>query len=208
MREIERLMIVSRIKKFMNEEGTLQEKKNELKELMNNPKVKQYLELLKDIKSLEDAHNSFDSLDEVIEFEFGYTLRSKTEKEILPCTHDIWIYNGSFYWYQDPLHEHSNFLMCKDENTINFSYNEYVCLECGEKRQEKKDWKSFEERHTVLKNKNCFHTKKLGEDYRKLYFQLLFNNKVSIAREKLIEEFNKDCEKDAKKYKEKVKVKR
>lgn len=204
MKEIERQTVIYTIKKFMKEKEDLKEKEEKLNILLKNPIILEYLDLLKDIEDTKKRHERFDNMEYIIRLHFFWAINGiKNKGAITPCNHDIWIYNGSYCFWEDPLAEHDHYYRCEDENDKDFCYNKYVCLEC-EREVEEKDWKRFEETHTVLKNQNCNRFSfRWAKDYCNLYYQLLFNNRVSIAREKLIEQFNKDCEID----KEKVKVK-
>jgi len=200
MKEIERMMVIHRINKDVKDKEALKDMYEELKVLIENPVVRQYLELLKNIESAEKRQHFFNSVEDMIYLEFVWAFNSRVKaQEIEPCTHDIWLYEGSYYWYEDPLGGHDDYHICDNENDKDFAHNCYECLECGKSVYEK-DWKRFEDTHFVLKNQN--HKSKFGVNYyRKLYYQLLYNNRVNIAREKVIKEFNRNKEF------EKVKVK-
>ena len=202
MKEIERQTIVYTIKKFLKEKETLKEKEQYLEVLLKNPVVIEYLDLLKEIEDTKRKHERFTDIEYVIRLHFFWAM-NKIRDIGISCNHDIWIYDSSFSFYEDPYYEHDHTWRCENEKDKDFCYNRYVCLEC-QNAVEAKDWKKFEETHYVLKNKNCYHGKRYAEDYCNLYYQLLFSNKVSVAREKVMEAFNKDCEID----KEKVKVKK
>ena len=168
----------------------LMAKKEELQELLNDTKIKYYLELVKSIKDLEKNKDSFDRpIDNIITYNFLSSFKEE-------CLHDIWIYDGSYYedWVDDYYCEHSHIYKCefKYENHEDFIYNIYYCLGCG-KQVHIEDWEEFEETHFVLKNRKDENDFKY---YQELYYKLLYEMSCEEAKEKVIDEFNKNKEKN------------
>ena len=194
MRDDERKDIIKGIKGIVEEKKSLKDKYKELKKLTNAQVVKQYLQLLNDIDSLENKLKYFDSLEKIINWEFSAVLhRDRPDIRLIPCKHDIWLYDGSYFLSKDPLYEHDYIIKEYCETTTSkyggypFMYNRYICLECG-KKVETKDWKNFEGFHFVLKNQNK--DTDLGSDYYiNRYYQLLYRNSVKKSQETIIKEF-------------------
>lgn len=120
------------------------------------------------------------------------------KKKFDTCEHDIWLYSGSYcsVFYKNLGYMH--YSCCYDEESKDFAYNVYKCLECG-KKIEIKDWEIFEEKNFVLKNLEDIDVEK----YIVLYYQLLYSNSIDRAKELVIEKFNKDSLMPKKKIKEK-----
>lgn len=166
----------------------LQAKKEELQELLNDTKIKYYLELVKSIKDLEKNKDSFDRpIDNIITCNFLSSFKEE-------CLHDIWICEGSYYEIWDSYFEHTHIHKCefKYENHEDFIYNIYYCLGCG-KQVHIEDWEEFEETHFVLKNRKDENDFKY---YQELYYKLLYEMSCEEAKEKVIDEFNKNKEKN------------
>lgn len=201
MKEEERQLIIKKIEKTLQEEEKLNKKYEELKRLLENPEIKKYLALLNDINDIKRKTNRFTTKDELIKYNFIWSLNGTCKNEkLVNCTHDIWLYAGSYYYCEDPHGEHDHYYMTEDETDILFSHNEYFCLECG-KIIETKNWKEFEETHYVLKNPNYYYSEVPCEYYQNIYYQLLFENSVSVSREIIINIFNNDTSKDKAKCK-------
>lgn len=203
MKEQERLEVIKRILDNIKEKESLREKRIQLQKLFNDPKVKQYFELLENIKNIEEKYEQRNSLDDFIEWEFDkiFGCARDVHMDVYPCKHDIWIYGGSYHsvwhykWDDDRIYrtlsENSTWKYLESE----FLYNKYICLECH-KRVETKDWKNFENSHFVLKNKNKENDLETSY-YLNLYYKLLYENNIDNAQKLLIEEFEKDKEKQA-----------
>jgi len=165
----------------------LMAKKEELQELLNDTKIKYYLELVKSIKALEKNKDSFDRpIDNVITCNFLSSFKEE-------CLHDIWIYEGSYYEIWDSYFEHTHIYQFEHENHEDFIYNIYYCLGCG-KQVHIEDWEEFEETHFVLKNRKDNNYFKIRY-YQELYYKLLYEMSCEEAKEKVIDEFNKNKEK-------------
>ena len=97
MKEKDRQLIVERIQKDIEERKLLQEKYNKLQNLLMDPQVLAYISLSEDIKKIERRQSIFkNSLKETINIEFNRALNNRTkDKQISPCNHDIWLYQGS-----------------------------------------------------------------------------------------------------------------
>lgn len=166
----------------------LMAKKEELQELLNDAKIKYYLELVKSVKDLEKNKDSFDKpIDNVITCNFLSSFKEK-------CSHDIWIYEGSYFegWDYDYRCYHPSGTRCNNENHPCFEYNKYYCLGC-EKEIQTENWEEFEETHFVLKNRKYKNDFKYYQD---LYCKLLYEMSCEDAKEKVIDEFNKNKEKN------------
>lgn len=188
MKEKERLEVVKRVKHSMEEFNEIEKCKIELNALMQDEKVKRYITLKEKILAYAHNENLFKGkLENMIHYNFTWGLRSIIRDQSFgPCSHDIWICTGSHAVEDDPRAEHDFKWICEDEEDVHFSYNEYECLECGEKIESRK-WKKFENKHFVLKDRN----QRNVEYYRNLYYQLLYTNPADISQQMIIDEFNK-----------------
>ena len=81
--------------------------------------------------------------------DFSRLLRKHNEN--LKCSHELFIYCGSF--------DKDGKLVSDETNTL-FAYNKYKCLNCGIELS-KNEWEDFEENNYVYKN--------LIQDYKKNY---------------------------------------
>ena len=198
MKEQERKQIIERIKKIQEEQKLLKLKRTKLKILSKHPAVQQYLKLLNDINVKEEQLKSFETLEQIINWEFSKALRFN-RNDLTTCNHDIWIYEGSYYLIKDFLCEHDKEIKEYSEDVTieycdyEFLYNRYICLECGEKI-EIKDWEQFENSQFVLKNQNS--ETDLGiEYYIDKYYQLLYKHNSIESQNLIIEEYNKNKQK-------------
>ena len=175
----------------MEEFNEIEKCKIELNALMQDEKVKRYITLKEKILAYAHNENLFKGkLENMIHYNFTWGLRSIIRDQSFgPCSHDIWICTGSHAVEDDPRAEHDFKWICEDEEDVHFSYNEYECLECGEKIESRK-WKEFERTHFVLKDRNQVN----ANYYREVYYLLLYTNSVDVAQQKVIDEFsqNKD----------------
>lgn len=203
MKEQERLEVIKRIESNISEKESLKSKYEQLQQFLNDSKVKQYFELLENIQSIEKKYERRNSLEDFIEYEFSkiFGCARGIHMDVYPCKHDIWIYEGSYYsvsygpW--DDERENRTFSETSTWKYADssFLHNKYICLECH-KRVEIKDWKRFEDSHYVLKNQNENNNLDVSY-YLNLYYQLLFKNGIEQAQKMLIEEFEKDKQKQA-----------
>lgn len=196
MRDDERKDIIAGINRIIDEKKELKRKYQELKKLIKDPTVKQYLELIDDINNSEKKLERFDSIEKIIDWEFSAVLhRWRKDVRLTPCNHALLFYEGSYYLYEDFLSEHDHIIHRYSENAIfehgdyPFLHNKYVCLECG-KKFEIKDWKKFENSHFILKDQNE-ETNLGAEHYIQKYYQLLYKNSVKKSQETIIKEFEK-----------------
>ena len=191
MKEKERLEVVKKVNHSMEEFDEIERCKIELNTLMQDEKVKRYITLKEKILAYAHNENLFKGkLENMIHYNFTWGLRSIIRDQSFgPCSHDIWICTGSHAVEDDPRAEHDFKWICEDEEDVHFSYNEYECLECGEKIESRK-WKEFERTHFVLKDRNQVN----ANYYREVYYLLLYTNSVDVAQQKVIDEFsqNKD----------------
>ena len=188
MKEYQRQMAIEQIAKDIEERRSLVVKKNELEELKKDPKVAQYLELVKEIEKITQKYKVYKTEKEIIEYGFRRIINTDFR-----CHHEIWLYGGSYYLSIDTFrHEHDYWCKKLDENEptvegeFEFRHNKYICLECG-KRIETKDWESFEKNHFVLKDQN---TNVDVKDYISQYYQYLYTMTSEEAQEKIIQAFN------------------
>ena len=192
MNDNERKEIIKEIKNELNDKKSLCALYKKLKELTNDPSVIEYLQLLENINRIESDIEKYrspingslnDSLNERINFHFRVNRFS--------CNHDIWLYVGSFYKYINFENEEDFFRYNFEDLNTDFSYNKYICLECGkEVKISKKDWKKFESSHLILKDQNK-ETKLDTDHYTNKYYQLLYRNSVKKSQKTIIEEFEK-----------------
>ncbi len=189
MKEEERLEIIKRVNNAMEEFKKIEKYKTELNSLMQDEKVKRYLFLHEQIANYAYNENLFKGeLEKMIYYEFVWGFKSRLHGQSFDsCNHDIWIYKGSYGYWEDPRNEHDCKYLCDDENSKDFYCNKYECLECGQE-VETNDWKSFENNHFVLKDIN----QRNVEYYRNMYYQFLYNNPVDVAQQMVIDEFNKN----------------
>ena len=184
MKELERKRTVEKIKEDIESLQILEKHRKKQEELEKDPIIAQYYDLLSEIKRLEQKTKLFTSLDQTIFWEFTWAnINGKDD-----CSHEIWIYEGSYYCLTDPWGEHDHYCKCDDESHTDFEYNIYVCLSC-EKFAKVNDWQSFEGTHTVLKSRAL---DKNPHYYTKMFYQLLYTHSVEEAQRKLIEAFNQD----------------
>ena len=102
------------------------------------------------------------------------------------CSHDLWYYVGSYngyinndgkVYYESPVN---------NENVYNFSYNKYVCMDCG-KIINVKNWEYFENRQIVLKSYEQIPLFMMLNFYHQL---LYVNPNYDEVISSLIEQFN------------------
>lgn len=184
MKENERLEVIKRIKEDIEREKDFRSYLAQLKELLQDENVKSYLEIKNHIENVRNEQLLFNgSYEKMINLEFSWAFNSRLKGEDFSlCKHDIWVYTGS---YARDLSNKTSYLLSEDEHVDNFKYNSYECLECG-KKLNCIDWLDFESKNFVLKDRNNLDV----FNYRKLYYQLLFEHSVSESQEIVIKEFN------------------
>lgn len=188
MKEYQRQIVIEQITKNIKEKESLKTKYSQLEELVTDPKIMTYFALLEEIKKIKEKYNNNTTIEAIIEQGF-----KKYICEDFRCDHDIWLYVGSYYLDIDKYrHEHDHLCRKLDENLnttegdFEYKYNEYVCLECGEKI-ETKEWKNFEQNRFVLKNQS--EDIDIGK-YISQYYQFLYTMNVKEAQNKVIQAFN------------------
>ena len=171
MKEKDRQLIVERIQKDIEERKLLQEKYNKLQNLLMDPQVLAYISLSEDIKKIERRQSIFkNSLKETINIEFNRALNNRTkDKQISPCNHDIWLYQGSYYMESDLWCDCEYESLVANETNEKFEFNRYMCLE------------NYDKHH------DCTY-------YRNLYYQYLYKLSIEKSKNHIIDEFNKDKE--------------
>ncbi len=177
MKENDRLEIINKVKELKEKRKQFTGYKRELSLLLKDPKVKRYIELTEYINSKKDLIYNKENGDEII-----HSLAFSTYARENKCTHDIWVYVGSYYDSYNGYELVS--YMVPNEQDKRFEYNLYACLDC-DKRIETKDYKKFESEHFVLKSYRFINIQRL----REYYYKLLLTNKVENANKKLIKEF-------------------
>lgn len=200
MKEQERLEVIKRIQDNFKEKESLKEKSEQLQKLLNDSKVKEYLNLLENIKIIEEKYEQINSLEEFIEYEFDkiFGCARDIHMDVYPCKHDIWIYEGSYHsvwnfpWDNDHLTKTLSETSSWQYLNSLFEYNKYICLECH-KRVQTKDWQNFENLHFVLKNQNKENNLDASY-YLKLYYELLYKNNIDKAQQMLVDEFENNKE--------------
>lgn len=192
MNDVVRQKVIEKINKGISDRDSLGSKYELLEEMKKNPEVIKYLDLVDDIKRINDELDFYKriygvkggSLENRIDWEFSLERGS--------CSHNIWVYAGSFYKYINHKNE-TDFYRDFGENYGNcinpFSYNQYTCLECN-KKLIVEDYEEFERKHIVLKNPNRRNYIDI-DYYRGLYYQMLYYNyDFKEALELIINEFN------------------
>ena len=186
MKENERLDALEKIKELKKKKEEYLKLKKELTLLSKDPNVKRYLALeetisgKKNIGYLNDKSNRI-----LINLAFSDYIRNRN-RNINECSHDIWIYEGSYYEVDD--YEKSYPIRVSSERAKGFEYNVYVCLECDERVNiPANEYREFEKNHFVLKsysyNINIY---KLRDEY----FKYLSSMKVESANKKIVKTFN------------------
>lgn len=173
MTEETRIKIIKELNILKEKRRSYLELKKEYDNLTKTEEVKRFLELSKQLEKIKSDNESNDSL----------IMRAKSsiikENE---CSHDIWVYLGSYYEVDD--YERSYSIMLPNEKNKKFEYNVYGCLEC-DNRIRVTDYKEFEKTHFVLKRKECVNIYEL----RKLYFKYVTSMNLDNAKKKLIRNF-------------------
>ncbi len=183
MKEEDRLKIISQINKDLKEKDKLKEKQRELEEMQKNPLIKQYRRLQSEIVRIKKRREQFSQNRGEIETDFHNYIHTNST----PCTHDIWLYEGSFSRIHYPRTGYIEDRLVKDESDIDFTANKYTCLECGHKICTS-FWTDFEKTHYVLKD---YSLKKTAEFYTKKYYNLLYVCTVDEAQQQIISMFDK-----------------
>lgn len=187
MTELERLNIVKLINKIQGERRTY----HVVSDILNNPPrnmtIGGYQDLSKNYAALIEYHESWDdSLERNIYLAFlRASWKISNAERIAQEKEGIWVYTGSYYTDCDIRCEHEHEYSTENEDTSDFEYNRYCCLDTG-RTTDVEDWEEFERTHTVLKDysaKNC------SDFYQNRYYQLLYRNSVEASRERIKEEF-------------------
>lgn len=185
MKEYQRDHAIIEVAKQINEKKSLPAKRSKLEELKKDPTVVKYLNLLEEIKNIEEKYKFYNTDEKIIEHTF-----EKLICEDYKCHHEIWLYEGSYYIRRreqtDDSYRELDENLPVEKGEFEFKYNRYICLECGEK-VETKDWQNFEKNHFVLKNQNEHIN---IEDYISLYYQTLYNKSAKESQETVIRAFN------------------
>lgn len=196
MKESERLKLINEIIDEFQYFQSLEEKKERLKELENDPKIKEYLTLIYDIKDISllkslspRTYNNFDNF---------FKDRMKGKLKNTSCTHDIYIYKGSYMMLNDPYYCQYVERRIENEEERGFDHNKYICLECGEDISVSVwDWKKFERDNFVLKNygqkDDNFYYVNTWHYYNELYCECLYSMSSEEAKAKVIEAFKTNC---------------
>ena len=186
MKENERLDALKKIKELKKKKEEYLKLKKELTLLSKDPNVKRYLELEKIISGKKNIGYLNDKSNRIlINLAFSDYIRNRN-RNINECSHDIWIYEGSYYEVDD--YERSYPIRVSSERAKEFEYNIYVCLECAERvKLFSHEYKEFEKNYFVLKSYNYdINVDKL----RKTYFKYLSSMKVESANKKIVKTFN------------------
>ena len=148
MKEVERLQVVSRIKRNIFNMNAIKKTNSKIKKLTKDEKVAEYIKLKEELELLKDRQRMFTKSDKrIIESEFAISFQTQE------CNHEIWIYTGSYKIAYDSKSKYGYSLICDNEDSEDFKYNKYVCLECG-REVIIENWQDFENSNHVLKNRN------------------------------------------------------
>ncbi len=186
MKENERLDALEKIKELKKKKEEYLKLKKELTLLSKDPNVKRYLALEETISSKKNIGYLNDKSNRIlINIAFHDYIRNRN-RNINECSHDIWIYEGSYY--EVDVYERSYPIRVSSERAKEFEYNIYVCLECDERVKLFSDeYKEFEKNHFVLKSYSYdINVAKL----RETYFKYLTSMKVESANKKIVKSFN------------------
>lgn len=171
MKEDTRNLALQKLKNLKSKREELLSLQKELNDLKENDLVKRYLFLsgfLSKINIESDKKLILDS--------FSSLIRNNE------CTHDIWVYLGSFYYVDDMFRSYS--IKVPNERDKKFEYNLYGCLECDE-TVETSDYIKFESEHICLKTRKYVNIYEL----RKQYFEYLTEMNVEETVKKLTSMF-------------------
>ena len=176
MKEEERLKRISNVEIMKEEMKVLKAKRTELNKLKSNQFVKRFLELSEELKDEKIL-----TVEEIKKEEFNKYTR------YYECSHDIWVYMGSYYTEYDcgPESRDHSYRAFREED---IEYYSYRCLDCFETVEvKKKDHEEFLKQHTILRptTKKYF----FDSDYhriREIYFKLLYTNQTDNAYKKLM----------------------
>ena len=174
MTESKRKETVELIDRHFGNKSLFRRKCLELKQLLSNPAIIKYSELSKDINRVQSEYDI--PQDKVIYLNFKFAQNAE------PCNHEIWIYSGSYCFAHDTF----NPIFNRDRYT-KVAFNRYFCLDCLQ-TIDVPNWQEFEHTHFVLRNPHDFLVN--AEDYRDVYFQLLYKYPVDEARSMFIQMFN------------------
>lgn len=178
MKESIRLETLEKIREDEETLRLLEEKLRELEVLELSSEIQKYLELKKELEKIKNSQRvSKTSKKDIIRIEFIRAVNART------CTHDCWIYKGSYGEWLDPLGEHDKSFSVSSERSKEFKHNEYMCLECG-KLVETEEWKEFEEENIVIKERGVSQ-----HVIRNEYYSLLFENTSEEAIKILLEKY-------------------
>lgn len=186
MKENERLDALEKIKELKEKKEEYLKLKKELTLLSKDPNVKRYLALEETISSKKNIGYLNDKSNRIlINIAFHDYIRNRN-RNINECSHDIWIYEGSYY--EVDVYERSYPIRVSSERAKGFEYNIYVCLECAKRVILFSDeYKGFEKNNFVLKSYNYdINVDKL----REIYFKYLSSMKVKSANKKIVKTFN------------------
>lgn len=173
MREEDRIKIINEVNLLKEKKKKYLELKKDYDRLTKTGEVKRFLELSKQLEKNKSDNESNDSL--ITRAKSGVIKDNE-------CSHDIWVYLGSYYEVDD--YERSYSIMLPNEKHKKFEYNVYGCLEC-DNRIRVTDYKEFERTHFVLKRKEYVNIYEL----RKLYFKYVISMNLDNAKKKLIRNF-------------------
>lgn len=173
MNEKDRLKVVNIINKDINELNKINTLRKAIKEYESIDLIKDYNKKIAELKCLENKLVLFRDSNDVKEMNFEWAIED--EEYLDPCTHPAWLY---------------------EETRLNgdTQINVYSCLECGKKRYIT-NVLDFEVWNNVIHTDNP----KRNEDYRRLYYRYLYDNKEMDAVEKVINYSKKLTKKTSKK---------
>mgnify|MGYP004458282993 CR=1 FL=1 len=173
MTEETRIKIIKELNILKEKRRSYLELKKEYDNLTKTEEVKRFLELSKQLEKIKSDNES------------NETLITRAKSSIIKeneCTHDIWVYLGSFYYVDDMFRSYS--IKVPNERDKKFEYNLYGCLECDE-TVETSDYIKFESEHICLKTRKYVNIYGL----RKQYFEYLTEMNVDETVKKLTSMF-------------------
>lgn len=173
MTEEDRIKIIKELNILKEKRRKYLELKKEYDSLVKTGEVKRFLELSKQLEKNKSDNESNDSL--ITRAKRGVIKENE-------CSHEIWVYQGSYFDVDD--YERSYSIMLPNEKHKKFEYNVYGCLEC-DNRIRVTDYNQFERTHFVLKRKKYVNIYEL----RKLYFKYVTSMNLDNAKKKLIKNF-------------------
>ena len=170
-----------RIKDTLNKRKEILDLKKKLIRANQRKNRNSYYAILSKLNFLESYLGGL-STSKIVNHEFNVTGSLDDS-----CPHDIWYYVGSF---KKVINDNFAYEMyVKNEEDEDFSFNRYICFDCGEIR-DIRNWKEFENQNVVLKSYDNIDLNKYRNSYHQLLYTMPSSNAVQIITEQFSNEKN------------------